>query len=110
MDAFCQLDLTRSEIVGGDPFDHGIDVARLTKADLFEHRECRLDDIPAAADALSFFAPLLGEETSPILIEDDQMAGEKLPILIRLEQLLLAEPNDLRRRVKHLLALNRHDP
>ena len=95
----------RAEIAGCDPLDHGIDVARVVETDLLEHREGGLDRV-ASAIAVGLVAALLGEETRPVLIEDNQMAGEEFPILLRLEELLLAEPNDLGRRVEHLLALD----
>lgn len=38
---------------------------------------------------------LFREEPRPVLVEDNKVARQKFPILVRLEQFLLAEPNDL---------------
>ena len=53
---------------------------------------------------------LIGEKTRPILVQDNQMRGEELPVVVRLKKLLLTKPDNLGCRMEDLLTLDGNDP
>jgi len=67
LDALRELRLAGREIVGSDPLDHDIDVARSFEADLLQHREGRLNRVVAVL-YLRLVTALLGEEPGPVLV------------------------------------------
>jgi len=75
--------VTLGEELLGDPFDDSARITGLLKCDAGQHLVRSLDlTLESMLLGLRGRSALLGEETRPIRVQDQQVVGEKLPILL----------------------------